>query len=395
MKHLSPPLEVIEENLFGLSQALLLQLARAPDTVPPSQRESVQGQPRYAETIEALRQDTPVEIAADAPAMPDWLKETIAQRCRAQTEEYPSRPIPGQIRVIEQVIGPDGLLDWDLPRPLAVCLDGPYPGRTDIWYGWMVSPETDYAGYWDVLLEESDGPCDPLAGMIQLWNPAYCYLPSTGRVLAQLSPARLAAVRAVAAEFLSGEAPAIAYRPGYIAVRETMNQHHVTTGTPLGDESDPRWRYRTLYQAALAALREPVSLALDAAREKARQPGLLDRLRTQLDQLAGLWAPGPVLAHAMGEEDSGAKLEGEIAGRLQLRAEVVDDGLITLVVRLLGEEPLRIRVIGNGQELAEHRLDIQHATEILDIDVEVNYSLRLLDDKGKAIVSIDLPAQTV
>jgi hypothetical protein len=397
MKPLSPPLQVIEDSLFSPSLELLLRLAQAPDTLSANLREAVTREPRHADQIEALRADNTglSEDGATAPAMPAWLRERIEQRCRARDAGFPSQPAPGQIRAIEQVVGPNGPLDWDLPRPLAVCLDGPYPERRDIWYGWLVSPETDYATYWDVLLEEADGPRDPLAGMIQLWNPVYCYLPSTGRVLAQLSSERLAAVRAVAAEFLSGEAPAIASRPGYIAVRQTLGRHSVTTGTPLSNESDPRWHYRTLYQAALAALREPVTQALDAAREKARQPGLLDWLRLQLEQqLAGLWASGPALKHAMGEGDSGAKLEGEIAGRLRLSAETVEDGLITLVMRLLGEEPLRIKVIGDGQELAEYRLDIQHSTQTLDLDMELSYSLRLLRADNEEITKIDLPART-
>ncbi|MEI6414902.1 MAG: hypothetical protein WCP34_11685 [Pseudomonadota bacterium] len=396
MKTLSPPLPVIEENLFGPSPALLLQLAQAPDSVSATLRESVQCEPRYADVIEELRQDSPVEIDADAtvPPMPDWLRERIVQRCQAQDTKFSSQPTPGQIRIIEQVIGPKGPLEWDLPQSLAVCLDGPMPGHRDIWYGWMVSSEADYASYWDVLLEDTDGPRDPLAGMIQLWNPAYCYLPSTGRVLAQLSPVRLADVRAVAAEFLSGEVSNIPPRPGYVAVRETLDQRLVVTGTPLGDDSDPRWRYRTLYQATLAALREPVNQVLDAAREAAQQPGLLDWLGVQLKQLADLWVPSPSLAYAMGEDDGGARLEGEIAGRLRLSAEVVEEGLVALTVTLLGAEPLSLRLVCDGEETGEYRLDPGHRTETLDLDLDLAYALRLLGADGEEIARFDLPAHS-
>lgn len=395
MRPLSPPLSVIEENLFGPSPELLLQLARAPGTVPPGLRAAVEAEPRYAETLDALRQPDPVTIDPETPApeMPAWLRERIAQRCQARAAHFPSQPAPGQIRLVEQVIGPHGPLDWDLPRPLAICLDSPYPECRDLWYGWLVTSETDYATYWDVLLEETDEPCDPLAGMIQLWNPTYCYLPSARRVVGQLSAERLAAVRAVAAEFLSGEAPDVTARPGRIAARETLGQRVVTTGTPLGAADDPRWRYRTLYQAALAALREPVNQALDAAREQALQPGWLDRLLKGLEQLApGLWAPGPALGHAMSEADDGPRVvEGEVAGRVRLRAEVVGEGLMTLVVQLLGEEPLRFKLIGDGQELEDHRLDPRHTTQTLDLDMALSYRLHLLTADNKDIVCIDLP----
>lgn len=392
MKLLSPPLQVIEDSLFSPSPDLLLRLAQAPDTVPAVLRDAVLQDTRQADLVEALRQDATVDLAAEAPPMPRWLRERIAQRVQARAARFSETPTAGQIRAIKRVVGPQGPLDWDLPRPLAVCLDSPYSGHRDIWYGWLVSPETDYASYWDILLEEDDGPRDPLAGMIQLWNPTYCYLPSTGRVLAQLAPERLAALRAAAAEFLGGDVPTLAPRPGHVAVRNTLGGHTVVTGTPLGDSDDPRWRYRTLYQAALAALREPVTQALDAARERARQPGLLERLQTQLqDWLGALWIPGSALAHAMGGGDNGAVLEGEIAGRLRLRAEAEEGGLV-LVIRLLGNEPLCLKVVSHGEELAEYRLDLQHTTQTLDIDAEQDYSLRLLSIEGGEIAHFDWSA---
>lgn len=415
MPILSPPLAIIEEGLFGPSDETLLRLAAAPETVSAELRDSVLADPRYAELVAALGHAAPVAIAptVESLPMPDWLAARIARRCRAQAAQFSADPRAGQIRAIERVIGPDGPLDFDLPRPLAVCLDRPYPGRTDLWSGWMVSPETDYAGYWDVLLEVDDEPFDPSAGMIQLWNPAYVFLPSAGTVLAELSPARLAAVRAAAAEFVAGDPPDLAPRPGFVAARETCGGHIVITGTPLGGDADPRWRYQVLYRAAQVALRAPVELALDAARERALRPGLLDRLRAGLERLGGSWAPGPALAHAMGRmdakanfsfvpelvlrptadgADAGTTLEGEIAGRVRLRAEAIDDGLVALLARLRGDAPLDIQVFCEGEITAVLRLNPDHPEDQVALDAALGYLLILCDPAGPEIARIDLPA---
>ncbi|MBV5332043.1 hypothetical protein JZU54_00285, partial [bacterium] len=52
-----------------------------------------------------------------------------------------------------------------------------------IWHGWLVSAETDYAGWWDFVLQEQDAPFDPEAAMVHLWNPVQLYLPMASRVV--------------------------------------------------------------------------------------------------------------------------------------------------------------------------------------------------------------------
>lgn len=271
MKTLHPPLPVLEESLFGPSDSLLQQIALMPDRVSEEIRQSVLSEPRYAAMVEVLRHPESEEQAppaASIPAMPDWLSDLIARKVAAQAVRFSENPQPGQIRLVEEAIGPHGHSGLDLRHPLAVCLDRPYPGQPDIWGGWLTTPEVDYAGYWDVLLEEMDQPCDPLAGMVRLQVPVYVYLPSTSRTLCQLSRERLTAIRSAVAEMLSDNQPDVQPRPGHIAVRQTLGGHTVLTGTPLGGEDDPRWHYRALYEAMLPALREPVELVLDAARER-------------------------------------------------------------------------------------------------------------------------------
>ena len=106
------------------------------------------------------------------------------------------------------------------------------------WSGWLVAPETDDASAWDLLLDHDvDDPFDPLAGMVQVWNPLVCCLAAEAPLLAALTEERLAAVRAVAAAFphLDEE---MSPRPGFVAPRP-VGGHLVLIGTPLGDSREP------------------------------------------------------------------------------------------------------------------------------------------------------------
>ena len=404
MKILYPPLPTLEESLFGPSESLLRQIALKPDTVSEELRQSVLSEPRYADMVEALRHpepeaELPEEAAGEVTPMPDWLSELIARKVAAREARFSDIPQPGQIRLIEEAIGPQGPLGLDLRHPLAVCLDSPYPGQPDIWYGWLTTPEVDYAGYWDVLLEEADQPCDPLAGMVRLQAPVCVYLPSTRRVLCQLSPARLAAIRSTVAEMLDPDAqPEVSARPGHIAVRQTANGHTVLTGTPLGGDDDPRWRYRQLYEAMLPVLREPVELALDVARERAAAPGLLSRWQAVmqklgdqlLEQFAGQWQPGPALAYGMGAKDETAAVEGEIKNLAAVEAEARPDGLVNIRLRRRCAEPLIVSVLCDGELHEEHALDDAVPFVSLHLDSALNYKLCLAHIQGQPVVTLDL-----
>ncbi|MHB1591756.1 MAG: hypothetical protein ACYCTW_09525, partial [Sulfuricella sp.] len=151
--------------------------------------------------------------------------------------------------------------DWVIQAPLYVLLDR--PGETnDLWQGWPVSADTDYASSWDFVLQEQDAPFDPEAGMVQVWNPVRLYLPMAGRVVAELRSERLYAVRAMAADFLLSNDPIDNSWPGRISVRETSTGIKVATGSPIGGQNDPRWRYQNMYHYAAEAIRAPANIVL-------------------------------------------------------------------------------------------------------------------------------------
>lgn len=129
------------------------------------------------------------------------------------------------------------------------CAAGPR-----LWRGWLAVAEADWAGAYDVLLEPDDEPFDPVAGVIQAWNPVRVCETAAPR-LGRLSAARLAAVRAVQDESAGRVASDLAHmppRPGFIGLR-SAGGFSVLTGTPLA-RTDLRRDYQSLYRDAARQL---------------------------------------------------------------------------------------------------------------------------------------------
>ena len=263
------------------------------------------------------------------------------------------------------------------PRPLAVLLAEPTATR-QVWYGWLVTAETDYAGDWDLLLGSEDEPCDPLARMVRLWNPVHVYLPSVSRVLAELTPARLAAVRALAVDCVTAPEPDPALaQPGRI-VRRQVAGHWIHTGAPLGGPNDPRHAYQRLYHAYAAAVREPARLAH-------AQPTLTVKLLAGLKHLAqslGLSltaAPAPVMGEATAEiHRLGDWLE------LELHENPDEAGILTLRIRNLQATPCRVQIVRQGEVRRESILEAHQDARIL-VEAAPGTELVLLDESGERL----------
>lgn len=286
MRQPQPALIVIERELFQPSDALIQRWA-AGEPLPSGLRATLATNPeavaRRADWERAVSQDAHeadhLDEALPVPPMPAKLQALIHRRVAARHAVFDPIPQPGQIVRIDHVRGPQGLLEeLDLPRPLAVLLDAP-TSLDAVWFGWLVTTETDYAGLDDVLLGPEDEPCDPLARMIQTGNRVRIYLPSASRVLAQLQPERLAAVRALASERATPRAStADSVPPGRVVAR-SVGSHTILTGPPLGDDHDPRHAYRQLYRRAAATFLEPPVRQVEAASlAPAQRPALLQHL---------------------------------------------------------------------------------------------------------------------
>jgi hypothetical protein len=186
------------------------------------------------------------------------------------------------------------------------------------------------------------------------------YLPMAARVVGQLSPARLQAVRSLAADFAVTEAPPdIAPWPGRVASRTTSPGLRVTTGSPLADDTDDRHSYQELYFEAAEAVREPARLALRAlAAVPSGQAGtLLNRLIAAAGRVAEILLPEPRVAVAMSGDDSSSvpDLIWPDIARLRIY-ELTAEGDGRMDVTAIGPEQLIVEV--RRGSLVEERVEI-------------------------------------
>ncbi len=122
--------------------------------------------------------------------------------------------------------------------------------RADVWQGFIAAGEIEYVGEFDVLIDEADEPVDSAVCFIQAWNPASVWPETKVRRLGRLSEGRLDAIAEVANENARGAAQG-ALRPSLtrIGLRQLASGTSVVTGTSLGNRSDPRLEYQSLYRA--------------------------------------------------------------------------------------------------------------------------------------------------
>ncbi len=266
--NLHPPIETIEEDLLSPSDRLIERWIANDPTLPAETRRALEGSSMarskrqiFEDAIIASRVVLPATIKVGEATTPPPLLEMIERRS-ATREKFPGveATSPGQLRLVQG--------GEDMNRPLAILLWKETEEAPGVWAGWMASREVDYASFWDVLLEDGDQPCDPLVAMIQLWNPVQVCTGSVGRVLGKLSEERLATMATTFADFLSGERPDASHsRPGTLVDRLTTTGERLMTGTPVGEEEDPRRRYQDLYFAAAGMVKDVARLAVEASAE--------------------------------------------------------------------------------------------------------------------------------
>ena len=400
MRPLFPSLAEIELGLFRPSDELLARIAAGDRDVPPALRRAVEADPESIGLVAELRNAVPAqeahEPADDQPAgpVPAHIADLVRRRLALGGHVFSPVPTPGQILSVEKVIARGRDLGWDLSRPLAVLIESPSineDGSEDqeVWYGWMVGPETDYASHWDFVLAVEDEPFDPLAGMVQVWNPVYVYLKSTSRVFAELRPARLQAVRALADEYLTAEEPDPSEaRPGLVALRTTLGGLPVLTGTPLSGEDDPRWHYQEIYHHAAEAVRLPARMAQEGTQSTFDLLQSLFGAGGKLTQAVRnlVLAPrtfDPVLSPAsLGEGEANETVAYRLADLLEIRRQ--DDGdRVRLSIKLLAREPLRLVLIEGGNETARYLLTPDQPDRDLRLDLVRDYLLVVTDLEGR------------
>ena len=359
---LHPSIEHIEQRLFGVTDGLIEAVERGETSpgIADAVRQSAEWAEYQTDRQEERERLAPLVAEIEDTPLPDAIRDLIQRRVAGNSLASSTQRAPGQIVSIEKIVTPrPGQLDAILTEPMYVLLDSSTEVPV-IWHGWLVSAETDYAGWWDFVLQEQDAPFDPEAAMVHLWNPVQLYLPMASRVVGQLSPSRLQAVRSLAADFATEEPPAnIPAWIGRVASRNTSAGLRVSTGSPLGDSNDPRQRYQALYFEAAEIVREPARLALRALAEL--PAGQMGSLFNRLIAAAGRWSeillPEPRVAVAMSgaATSSPPDLSWPDLARMRLH-ELTAEGAGRMEISVIGTELLIIEVRKGLQ--VEERVDL-------------------------------------
>ena len=353
----TPPIEFIERQLFGVTEGLMQAVQRGETS--PGVAAAVRGTTDWSEYQKNLRTVpdeahlSPAEVSL-AETIPDHIRDLIQRRVAARSLSSAQRPHPGEIVLIERIVTPrPNQIDGVIQAPLCVLLDAPAEAPV-VWHGWLVSAETDYASWWDFVLQEQDAPFDPDAAMVQLWNPVRIYMPMAAQVVGQLSMERLQAVRGLAADFATSGAPTdVNSWPGRVASRSTSTGLLVTTGSPLGRTDDARAHYQDLYFRAGEAVREPARLALRALADVpvSRVGSFLNRLIAGAGRAAEILLPEPRIAVAMNNEETSEAPDLSWPDAALLRVlELTPGGDGRMEIRAVGHEALTVEV-RNGEDI--------------------------------------------
>lgn len=187
---------------------------------------------------------TDISEVETPPFITDLIKRRVASNNIKQTA-----PAPGQIRELTM---------HGVPCILYICLkDIATDPETGIesWFGWMCSGDQEYASWYDFLVTEEEGPIEPNANMIQVWNPMQVRPLALGKVVGILSAESLKAVNSLAVDFMFSDPPKSVKPESGILTRMTTGGHMVTTGTPkipCGSID----QYQELYYEAKVKFRE-------------------------------------------------------------------------------------------------------------------------------------------
>lgn len=421
MSKLTPPLSVIEDRLFDPSPVLIRRWIIGDPSLSSDDRQILEqnDRARFLRDLEEL----PDEVASDAAtehddasttyiideaaAIPPLIDELHRRRVATRDHfESIHDPAPGQMRLFERAVGPEGPLDWDMNTPLAVLLWRPTQ-VAGVWEGWMLASETDYATDLDILLEPEDEPYDGRVAMVQIWNKVECYVHSDQQVIGQLHPDRLRTMVLAFADYAlpttaSPAAVPVSANPGTLIDRVLNGGKRVLCGTPLGDARDVRHRYQALYGAAADLIKQAAKLAVVAHLEQQAHNQaaatatwlrdtwgkLIGGLQDLATELGGSLTPVAPVAVMSGDEaeiqpDDSAVRGYRVAGLIQVEClPNGEDRALKLRLTRLAFQPVVLKLILDGDLLEQHTLDAERQEAILFVTPEPGLALLIQDPSG-------------
>lgn len=293
MKTLEPSIDEIRRNLFAPSYDLVNAWVEHPETLDATlikkleasklaqieKQEYLQNK-ESIETTEAeilasdfFSNETTKEVAADPTEkqsdVPDLIKKIIQQRYEISTHQFSSIPSEGLIIRVTKGNGSVDDLDLEMASPLTVILDTPTKNK-QVWTGWIIASEIDYASTQDFLLDEDlDAPLNPFIKMVQAWNPVQFYLPLAEKTIGELQPQRLQALRKFAKK---------------LNTSESTSKH-----------SDAIQQYQSLYSQVTDLLEDKLVIAENPF---AHWKSLF---LAQSKKMGQIFTPVPIVNYAMGE----------------------------------------------------------------------------------------------
>ncbi|GAB7541192.1 hypothetical protein CS8_008550 [Cupriavidus sp. 8B] len=187
--------------------------------------------------------------------IPDALAAAFARASQASPQRARALA-PGQYHALRHAPGFGAVL-LDRWSPAGQC-----------WQGWLVTPDSAYAGSTDMVLEDRDGPLDPRIGMVCCAIRVLARADQLGTCLGVLADERLGAVRWLGEQDRGAGNLA---RPGTVA-RFDVPGGYALTGSPLAGPSDPRHAYRDLLARGVASFGlEPAQSVLRGGEQDSTQ----------------------------------------------------------------------------------------------------------------------------
>jgi hypothetical protein len=289
MNTLKPSINIIRHNLFAPCYQLVKAWVEQPETldyqiIQQLEASTVAQQEKQAylqandpkETHRA--EDITNELFTDQTPqnleVPDAIKNLIQQRNEANKHYFSHSPREGLILLLGDGNGSAEDLALAIASPLTIILNKATENK-NIWEAWMVTKETDYATNWDLLLTpEQDAPLDPLAGMVQVWNPIKIYLPLAEKAIGELKPARLAELRTLASDYKTT----------------------ISLTDDAGKTSDDVHQYQKMYSDVASFINKKALVTKDPFTQWKAS------ILSQAEKLGQLFTFVPVVSYAMGTE---------------------------------------------------------------------------------------------
>lgn len=297
----TPSIEEIKHHLFAPSYALLKVWIEAPETLSLQVKQqldasnlSQQQRQSYLRTQENQDNNEEIlnmmnQVPETESSVPDAIQQLIQQRSESAKHRFSPFPHAGLITLLTEGTRSSHDLYLEIASPLIVILNKATTNK-QLWQGWMVATETDYASMWDMILEQKiDAPLDPMAGMVQVWNPVTIDLAMIAQVIGELTPQRMNTLNALNNEFK----------------RQKTATH----------KTDSHTEYQAIYHQIATCIKTQV--------EQAKNPYQywLNTFLSYAKEWNQLLIPVPTFEHAMGGSSESEGIEKKQQGKNWLFAE--------------------------------------------------------------------------